>query len=87
MTSLIEASATAPLPNAILEIRDSFINVAKQQIRGMDIAATWAQEVGRSSTLSIDTQWTLTFEDIVALFDETQEDLSGVAGHPERSVI
>ena len=77
------ASATAPLPFAILEIRDSYINVAKQQVRGIDLAATWSQEVGRSSTLSIDTSWTYNLEDTVALFDETEEDLSGLAGHPE----
>ena len=77
------SAADAPLPNAILEIRDSFINVAKQQIKGMDIAAQWTTEAGRLGTLSIDTQWTLTFEDIVALFDETQEDLAGEAGHPD----
>ena len=37
----------------------------------------------RWGTLSLDTQWTLNFEDTVALFDETEEDLSGEAGHPE----
>jgi len=74
----------APLPNAILEIRDSFINVAKQQVRGMDIAAQWTTEMpGTWGTLSVDTQWTINFEDTVALFDETEEDLSGQAGHPE----
>jgi len=77
------SSATAPLPFAILEIRDSYINVAKQQVRGIDLAATWAHEVGRAGTLSLDTSWTYNLEDTVALFDETEEDLSGLAGHPE----
>jgi iron complex outermembrane receptor protein len=78
------SSATAPLPFAILEIRDSFINVAKQQIRGMDFAAQWTRELpGIWGTVSIDTQWTLNLEDTVALFDETEEDLSGEASHPE----
>ena len=74
----------APLPNAILEIRDSFINVAKQQARGLDIAAVFNQELGGGwGTLALDTQWTLNFEDTVALFDNTEEDLSGLAGHPD----
>lgn len=78
------ASATAPLPNAILTIRDSFINVSKQQIKGVDIAAQWSQELpGRWGELTVDTQWTLSQEDIVGLFDNTEEDLSGLAGHPE----
>lgn len=75
--------STAPLPFAILTIRDSFINVAKQQIRGVDIAAQWTQELGGWGTLSLDTQWTNNLEDTVALFDETEEDLSGEASHPE----
>ncbi len=75
---------TDPLPNAILEINDSFINVAKQQIRGMDVAARWVAEMpGNWGTLTIDTEHTFNFEDTVALFDETEEDLSGLAGHPE----
>jgi iron complex outermembrane receptor protein len=74
----------APLPNAILTIRDSFINVAKQQIRGIDMAALWSQEMPAGwGTLSVDTKWTFNFEDTNALFDETEEDLSGEAGHPE----
>lgn len=73
---------TAPLPNAILEIRDSFINVAKQQARGVDIAAAFSQELGWG-TLSLNTQWTMSLEDTVALFDNTEEDLSGLAGHPD----
>ena len=73
----------APLPNAILEIRDSFINVSKQQARGLDIAAALNQDLGGWGVLSLDTQWTVSFEDTVALFDNTEEDLSGLAGHPE----
>jgi iron complex outermembrane receptor protein len=73
----------APLPNAILEIRDSFINVSKQQARGLDIAAALNQELGGWGVLSLDTQWTVSFEDTVALFDNTEEDLAGLAGHPD----
>jgi iron complex outermembrane receptor protein len=71
------------LPNAITEIRDSFINVAKQELRGLDVAAQWATDMGSWGALTIDTQWTYNFEDTVALFNETEEDLAGRAGHPE----
>ncbi|MFT5501092.1 MAG: iron complex outermembrane receptor protein [Woeseiaceae bacterium] len=74
---------SAALPNSITLIRDSFINVSKQEIRGMDIAATWYTELGNFGGLTVDTQWTLNFEDTIALFDETEEDVSGEAGHPE----
>jgi iron complex outermembrane receptor protein len=74
----------AALPNAITEIRDPFINVAKQQLKGMDVAAQLTNELpGTWGSLLFDTQWTFNFEDKVALFDETEEDLSGRAGHPE----
>ena len=72
------------MPNTIIVVRDSFINVAKQQLRGLDVAAQWVQEMpGTWGTLVVDTNWTYNFEDTVALFDETEEDLAGEAGHPE----
>ena len=78
------SSSGASLPNAILRIRDNFINVAKQQARGVDIAAAFSHDMASGwGTLSLDTQWTLNFEDTVALFDNTEEDKSGLAGHPE----
>ena len=60
-----------------------FINVSKQQIRGIDVAAQWTQELGSLGALTVNTQWTRNLEDTVALFDNTEEDLSGRAGHPE----
>lgn len=68
---------------AITEIRDSYINVSRQENRGLDIALRWTQEVGRLGTLTVDTQHTLQFEDTVGLFDNTEEDHSGEAGHPD----
>ena len=79
----IRSSSGASLPNAILEIYDSFINVSKQQIRGIDVAAQWTQELGSLGALTVNTQWTRNLEDTIALFDNTEEDLSGRAGHPE----
>ena len=76
-------SATAGLPFAILTIRDSFINVSKQQLRGLDVAFKWNTELFSWGALTIDSQHTFNFEDTLALFDETEEDLSGLAGHPE----
>lgn len=85
LCDLFDRSApTDPLPNAILQIRDSYINVALQKVRGMDVAARWVTDMpGIGGTLTVDTQHTFSFEDTVALFDETKEDLAGEAGHPE----
>ncbi|MEX2257401.1 MAG: TonB-dependent receptor [Woeseia sp.] len=65
-------------------VRDSFINVAQQRNRGVDVALRYAQELpGAWGTLMVDTQHTFLIEDVVALFDETREDLAGEAGRPE----
>ena len=85
LCDLFDRSApTDPLPNAITEIRDSFINVSKQQLRGLDLTVRYIQDMpGNWGSLTVDTQHTFNFEDTIALFDETEEDLSGEAGHPE----
>jgi iron complex outermembrane receptor protein len=76
--------ANETLPNTIFDITDSFINVTKQQLRGLDVAAQWVTEMpGTWGTFLVDTSWTFNFEDTLALFDETEEDLSGEAGHPD----
>ncbi|MDZ7645560.1 MAG: TonB-dependent receptor [Woeseiaceae bacterium] len=75
-------SPTDPLPNAITEIRDSYINIARQHDRGVDIALRYTTEIPWGS-LTIDTQHTLQLEDTVALFDATEEDKAGEAGHPD----
>lgn len=76
-------SPTDPLPNAITEIRDSFINISRQHNRGLDVALRYGMEVPGWGFLTVDTQHTFNFQDIVGLFDNTEEDLAGQAGHPE----
>ncbi len=70
------------IPGSITQIRDSYINVAKQHNRGIDVLLRYAQETGWG-TLTIDSQHTFQLEDTVALFDNTEEDHAGEAGHPD----
>ncbi len=70
------------IPNSILEIRDSYINISRQQARGIDLAVRYVTDLD-FGTLTIDTQHTLQFEDTVGLFDNTEEDHAGEAGHPD----
>jgi len=68
----------------LTSVRASFINVAQQRNRGFDVALRYAQQLpGTWGTLTVDTQHTYVLEDVVALFDETREDLAGEAGRPE----
>jgi iron complex outermembrane receptor protein len=48
----------------------------------MDVALSWTQELG-IGTFTLDTQHTFQFEDTLGLFDNTEEDRSGEAGHPD----
>lgn len=77
------SSPTDPLPNAITEIRDSFINISRQLARGLDLTLTYNTEITGWGALTVATQHTFNFEDTVGLFDNTEEDLSGQAGHPD----
>lgn len=72
------------LLNTVSVIRDSYINIAEQSVKGMDISAQWTKPIFDSAAmLRINTQWTLTFEDISGRFDTTKEDKAGQAGYPE----
>ena len=70
------------IPNSITEIRDSYINIARQRNRGIDLLVRYQQETGLG-LLTVDTQHTFQLEDTLAIFVDTPEDLAGQAGHPE----
>ncbi|HEX7061626.1 MAG TPA: TonB-dependent receptor [Woeseiaceae bacterium] len=70
------------IPGSITEIRDSYINISRQHNRGLDVLLNWTYETGLG-TLTVETEHTLQFEDTVGLFDNTEEDHAGEAGHPD----
>jgi iron complex outermembrane receptor protein len=71
-----------PLLNGVTNIRDSFINIARQTNKGWDVAALW-QTATPWGELSIETQHTFQEEDELAYFTTTPEDLNGLLGDPE----
>lgn len=73
-----------PLPYLIGEVRDSFINIAEQRVRGVDIAGRYSRELpGSWGTLVADSQHTYQFEHTTGVFNSTAEDLAGLGGNPE----
>ncbi len=70
------------IPGSITEIRDSYINISRQHNHGLDVLLNWTYETGLG-TLTVETEHTLQFEDTVGLFDNTEEDHAGEAGHPD----
>lgn len=70
------------LNQGIDNVRDSFINVARQTNRGFDVAIRYNTDLGPGA-LNIDVKATKTNEDTQALFEETAEDFNGRVGEPE----
>jgi iron complex outermembrane receptor protein len=63
-------------------IRDSFLNIARQTNRGFDYAIRYMSEIPWGS-LTVDIRATRQIEDTRALFEETAEELNGLVGDPE----
>ena len=70
-------------PNlGITQVRDSFINVAKQNNRGLDFTVRYVQDT-RWGELTIDSQTTWTLENQTAMFADNIENPLGEVGYPE----
>ena len=63
-------------------VRDSFINVARQTTTGYDFTFQYDTDIGPGG-LNIYAQFTKQTEDIQALFEDTAEDFNGRVGEPE----
>lgn len=63
-------------------VRDSFINVARQTNKGYDLTVRYNVDIGPGS-LNFYSQFTRQTEDIQALFEDTAEDFNGRVGEPE----
>ena len=63
-------------------VRDSFINVARQTNKGYDFALRYGKDIGRGS-MTLDVKATRQTEDTQALFEETAEDFNGRVGDPK----
>lgn len=72
-----------PLPGAVTQVRDSYINIATQQNRGLDVSATYRTELPKGISLRVDTQHTFQFKDATELFVGFPDDPSGRAGDPK----
>ncbi len=67
--------------NGIDDVRDDFMNIARQKNRGWDLAATYRLGIGPGK-LIVDTQHTFQLEDTQALFEGTTIDTNGEFGDP-----
>jgi len=82
------ADAGALEPFAILEVRDSYININKQLVRGYDLNVTWEGDFSFGK-LAVESQFTKTIEDVELLFDSAEaggfstDDLNGIISRPK----
>jgi len=67
---------------SIDEVRDSYLNIAEQNNRGIDITARWYRDFD-FGTISIDSQTTWTFETNQSTFANFGTDFLGDVGNPE----
>ena len=73
---------SAPLGGSITQVRDSYLNIAEQNNRGVDFTARWFHDFD-FATVSLDTQTTWTFETNQATFASFGTDFLGDIGNPE----
>lgn len=82
------APATAINPYNVTEIRDSYININRQLVRGYDLNLRWDREF-TFGKIDLESQFTYTMEDVEQLFDSSQEsgfdtnDQNGIITRPE----
>ncbi len=80
--------ATANEPFRVTEVRDSYININQQLVRGYDLNLRYDHEFGFGK-LEIESQFTKTIEDIQLLFDTAQasgfntNDQNGIISRPQ----
>ncbi len=68
----------------IREVRDSYLNINKQLVRGYDLNLRWDQEFGFGS-LEVESQFTYTMEDVELLFDSAEE--SGFVNEDQNGLV
>ncbi|MCS6625419.1 TonB-dependent receptor [Roseibacterium beibuensis] len=66
----------------ITQVRDSFVNIAEQNNRGLDFTARWFHDFSWG-TLTLDSQTTWTLETNQSLFVDAPSDFLGDVGNPE----
>ena len=70
------------LDGSITQVRDSYLNIAEQNNRGLDFTARWYHDFS-FGTLTIDSQTTWTLENNQATFADFGDDFLGEIGYPE----
>lgn len=71
-----------PVSSSIDQVRDSFLNVAEQNNRGLDVTTRWFHDFNWG-TLTLDSQTTWTLESNQSTFADFGTDFLGDIGNPE----
>jgi len=68
--------------NELTEVRDSYVNIATQDTRGLDVRLVWSGDFDFGQ-LTFNTQHTFTFENSTQVFEDVVEDYLGQGGEPK----
>jgi iron complex outermembrane receptor protein len=71
-----------PVSSSIIQVRDSYVNIAEQNNRGLDFTMRWFHDFNWG-TLTLDSQTTWTLESNQATFADFGTDFLGDIGNPE----
>jgi iron complex outermembrane receptor protein len=70
-------------PFALVSVTDKYINIAKQQNKGIDVTGLIQHNLGRWGSVNFLAQMTWQLKDTFALFAETEVDNNGEIGDPK----
>ena len=80
---LFTRTASGPDAQSVASVTDRYVNISRQQGRGVDVSLAVDQDLGNLGSLTFRAQMTWQVEDKVALFPGTEIDDNGKIGNPK----
>ena len=80
---LFTRTASGPDAQSVASVTDRYVNISRQQGRGVDVSLAVDQDLGNLGSLAFRAQMTWQVEDKVELFPGTEIDDNGTIGNPK----
>lgn len=80
---LFARTAAGPDAQSVASVTDRYVNISRQQGRGVDVSLAVDQDLGNLGSLTLRAQMTWQVEDKVELFPGTEIDDNGKIGNPK----
>ncbi len=83
LCDLFTRAATGPDAQSVAAVTDRYVNISRQQNRGVDVSVAIDQDLGTLGALAFRAQMTWQVKDKVSLFPGTEIDDNGTIGNPK----